>query len=238
MRILLISAFIFTLLAAAGVPGRSQTVIISEKPGSHNWDNGYGMNRKHYSHSWLSFGFVAGSPDSPGADISYWRSRNISYGYRYKRKYSEVFSGGFELMASRTAFHPEQDQYKMVPDTVVNDREKLVFVQAGAGAYQRVNFGQRGDHIGRFFDIGVYGGWNFHVRHITHNREEGGERLRTRRTRMDYPETFEYGLLARLGSGNLVLRGTYRMSDLFKTGTGIPELPRFTVGAEIGLHPF
>ncbi len=226
------------LLAAGSKPGNAQTVIISEEPGTRELDTGYGMNRKHYSHSWLSVDFIAGRPDSRGGDIRYWRSRSLSYGYRYKRKYSEVFSGGLEFLISRRAFYPEQDPYKMVPDTVINDKEKLVFLQAGTGAYQRLNFGRRGDHIGSFLDLGIYGGWNFHVRHITDNSLEGGERVRVRRTRLDYPVKFEYGLLARLGSGNVVLRGTYRLSDLFKADSGLPELPRLTLGLEIGMHPF
>jgi hypothetical protein len=42
-------------------------------------------------------------------------------------------------------------------------------------------------------------------------------------------------LLARIGIGRWAFTGSYRLSDIFKTPYQMPELPRLTVGVEVGL---
>jgi hypothetical protein len=48
-------------------------------------------------------------------------------------------------------------------------------------------------------------------------------------------ENFAYGFLARAGTNRYVITAKYRMSDIFKSSYAIPELPRLTVGVEVGL---
>lgn len=236
MRIFAIFTHLFFFLAVFQV--NAQTVIIAEDVRNDRDQREYGMNRRHYSHSWIGIRFVAGSPENQGADVYTGRSWAIEYGYRYKRRFSDIFSAGVELQANQYAFHMKQSDHKLVPDPLLHKKEKLVFLQTGLGMYQRINFDRRGDYIGRFLDIGVYGYWLPHVRHITHNETPEGERIRIRRTRMDYPHRFGYGVMARIGINNLVLSGRFRYSDLFTADSGLPELPRWSVGLEIGMHPF
>lgn len=215
----------------------AQSVVIAEDLREEQ-ERAFGMNRKHYTHTWVGLHFLVGPPETEGAEVLYGRSRALEFGYRYKRRFSDVFSAGSELSVRRSAFHIRQHSGKEVPDTIIHDKEKLVFLQAGAAIYQRVNFDQRGDYIGRFVDIGAYGAWNFHVRQVTHDLLDNGERLRSRRTRMDYPAAFEYGFMARLGFNNFVLKGNYRVSDLFSGSADLPELPRWSAGLEFGMHPY
>ncbi|TVR43226.1 MAG: hypothetical protein EA394_01765 [Bacteroidia bacterium] len=215
----------------------TQSIVIAEDLRDEP-EREFGMNRKHYTHTWVGLHFLIGPPETEAAEVLYGRSRSLEFGYRYKRRFSDVFSAGSEWVFRRSAFHIRQHMGKEVPDTIIHDKEKLIFLQGGAGLYQRVNFAQRGDYIGRFADIGAYGAWNFHVRQVTHDVTDNGERVRTRRTRMDYPATFEYGIMARLGFNNIVLKGNYRVSDLFAGSADLPELPRWSAGLEFGLHPY
>ncbi len=233
--LIILSLFI---LLAMGLQSHAQRVVILEDLREGPEDPDFGMNRRHYRHSFLRLHFVAGPPDATGAEVIYGRSRSLEYGYRYKRKFSEVFSAGAELSFRRTAFHMEQDEGKTVPDTVLYDRQKLVFLNVGGGLYKRINVGQRGDYIGRFLDLGAYGGWNFHTRHVSHFENDLDERVRVRRSGLDYPAPFEYGVMARVGLNNFVLKGTWRISDLFKSSAELSELPRLSIGLEVGLHPF
>lgn len=222
----------------AGYAVSAQSVIIAEDVRGMDEEKQYGMNRRHFSHSWIGIGFAAGPPGDPGADIHYWRSRSLEYGYRYKRQYSNVFSNGAELIIRRSAYHLRQRDEKSVPGPTIHEWEKLVFFQTGIGLYQRINVDQRGDYIGRFIDLGGYAKWNFHVRHVTLDEYDDGERVRVRRTGMNYPETFDYGVLVRLGLNSIVFKGTYRISGMFRDSANLPDLPKLTFGVEIGLHPF
>lgn len=212
-----------------------RVMIAKEPPKDHETE--YGMNRKHFSHGFLGLHFIIGPPESSGADIHYGRSRSLEYGYRYKRRFNNTFSIGSEIIARRHAFHIKQTDKKEVPDNTLKDREKLVFLDAGLGLYKRVNFGQRGNYIGRFLDVGAYASWVFHTRHV-YFLEEGGLSTRVRVSGMNYPAAFAYGMNARLGFNNLVIKGSYQLSDHFNDSSGLPELPKYSIGLEIGLHPF
>lgn len=229
---------IFTLILLASlIVGYGQTVVIAEDVDHQEETPEFGMNRKHYTHTFLSVLFVAGPPEHHSADVIYGRSRALEFGYRYKRRLSNTFSFGSEITGRRSAFHIKQSEHKAVPDTVARDSEKLVFLETGLAAYQRINFGQRGNYIGRFFDAGIYASWTFHTRHVLFYEEDNVD-FRVRKTGMNYPESLNYGLIARIGFNNFVIKGTYRMSELFKESAGLPELPRYAVGIEFGMHPF
>ena len=228
---------IFTLiLLTLFTVGYGQTVVIAEDVDQQEETPEFGMNRKHYTHTFLSVLFVAGPPEHHSADVIYGRSRSLEFGYRYKGRLSDTFSVGSEIMGRRSAFHIKQSDAKSVPDTISRDSEKLVFLEAGIGAYTRINFGQRGNYIGRFVDAGIYASWTLHTRHVLFYEEEDVN-YRVRKTGMNYPANLNYGLIARIGFNNFVIKGTYRMSELFKESAGLPELPRYALGVEFGLHP-
>lgn len=227
--------YFFFLLLIFCLEGFSQTVIISEDVTDRGQVPEFGVNRRHYRHFFVGMQFMAGSAENKGANIVPGRSARTEMGIRYIRRFSQTFASGIEWTIKRDAFWPEKSAGKMVPDAVAHDREKLVFMGVGLVVYQRTNFGKRGNHMGRFLDLGAYGDWLFHVRHVTSDKEEK-ERVRVRRTGLDYPVPFSYGVLARVGSGRLAIKATYRMSDLFKESVNLPEFPRFTVGVEVGVH--
>ena len=55
-------------------------------------------------------------------------------------------------------------------------------------------------------------------------------------THLKYYEPFNYGVLARFGINRYVIYANYRLSDLFKSSYNYAELPRLTLGVQIGLH--
>ncbi len=225
---------ILLLLLCTNLSG--QTVLLGEDLRGDTVVPDYGMNRKHFRHFYIGFQFAGGAPETPGASISHGSSWAMEYGLRYKRRFSQVFSAGYEASISRMAFVIRQGDDKEIPDLVQRDREKLVFLQTGLGLYKRANYGKRGDYIGRFIDVGIFGQWHFNVRHVGF-KETDNERIRIRRSSMDYPRNFSYGILGRKGFNNFVFKTTYRVSDLFRSSADLPELPRFMFGMQIGIHP-
>lgn len=221
-------------MSASGVV--SQTVVISEDVKAMRSASDFGVNRKHFRHFFTGLHFVAGSPDEAGADIISGRSWRFELGHRYKRRFSNTFSAGYESQFKRDVYYLQQDDAKLVPDTTRNDKEKLVILAAAASLYYRINFGSRGNHMGRFLDLGGFGGYLFHARLVRFN-DDGKEKIRERRTGLSYPANWEFGPLVRIGAGNVALKVTYRASDLFRSSANLPELPRLMAGIELGLHP-
>jgi hypothetical protein len=223
-------------LTLAGGGATAQTVLIEEDLRGAGNVPGYGMNRRHFRHVYLGFQIAAGRPEEPGARIRYGRSWTGELGLRYKRRFNNTFSAGYEVFLKRMAFAPRQEEGKRVPGPEIHDRERVVLAAAGLGLYQRINFGARGDYIGRFADLGAYGEWLAHGRHVSFSRTDD-QRIRIRRSGLPYAEALAYGVMARIGFNNLVVKGNYRLSDLFTPESGLPEWPRLTLGLEFGLHP-
>jgi hypothetical protein len=216
--------------------GAAQKVIISEDLRDNNQIPEYGVNRKHFRHFYTGFHGIVGAPENSGASILYGKSWRFEFGTRRIRRFNQTFSAGYDLGFKREGYWMQQSEGKLVPTTMVYEQEKLVVLGTGLTIFQRINIGSRGNHMGRFMDVGVFGDWHFHTRHVSFEKE-GKERIRTRRSGLSYPETFVYGGIVRIGYGRVALKSTYRVSDLFGDASGFPELPRFTAGIEFGMHP-
>ncbi len=222
------------ILFALSVGAEAQRTVFSEETADPV--SSYGMNRTHFSHAFVELSFFVGPPQDTGAELMGGKSRRLTFGHRYKYQLSNHFAMGGELFFQRDGYHPRQEVGKNLPDGLLHDSEKLVFFKLGAGIFHRINYGKRGNHMGRFIDLGAYGTWNAHLRHVV-KFKEGGENIRLRRSGMDYPQPFEYGLMARKGFNALSLKVAYRLSPLFKEDAGISEISPLSVGLELGMHP-
>lgn len=224
------------LLSLTGLCLQAQEVVIAQDLRGDTLTPEFGMNRKHYIHSFLGGQFSFANAEDPAGDVSVGNSWTLEFGFRYKRRFSQVFSAGLEASLKRSSYHPDEFLLLALPDEYVYRKEKFVFLSLGTAAYQRINYWRRGNYIGRFVDVGLYGDLHYNLRQIL--RYSGAEdHLRVRRSRMDIHNLFEYGALARIGFNNFVLKGTYRLSDLFTPESGLPEFPRLKVGLELGIHP-
>jgi hypothetical protein len=216
--------------------GNCQKVIISEDLRDRDQVPEFGVNRKNFRHVYTAFHGIVGAPENSGASILYGRSWRYEFGTRRLRRFNQTFAAGYDLGFKRDAFWMKQTEDKIVPSAIVYDQEKLVMLGTGLTIFPRINLGRRGNHMGRFMDLGIYGDWYFHSRHVSFEKD-GKERIRTRRSGLTYPETFGYGGMIRIGYGKVSLTSTYRISNLFSGNSGLPELPRFTAGVTFGMHP-
>lgn len=232
----------FCLLIVIGLlvlsPLTAQEVVIHEDLQGDTLVPEHGMNRKHYRHAFIGSHFFLGEAEGPSGRIKYGASWAMEYGFRYKRRFSNVFSAGAEWSVRRLAYAPSDWGMAVIAGADEIKRERLMLMLTGLGLYQRINYQKRrGDFIGRFIDIGVYANWNFYSRHAYSFINAQDEKVKVKVSRLSYVEPFEYGALARLGFNNLVFKGTYRFSDHFIESSGLNEFPRFTLGVEVGLHP-
>jgi len=237
MQIRIFVVLFFCLLAV--IPASGQKVLVYEDLQGDTITPDTGMNRKHYRHPFIGFAMFLGGADGPTGAIKSTNSWVFDYGVRYKRKFTHFLSGGAEWNYRRLTYTPAGWEIPGLAGESELTSEKLMLVQTGLGLYQRINWQKRrGNFIGRFIDIGVYGNWNLASRHVYSFKQTTGERVKVKESGLNYVRPFDYGVLARIGFGNFVLKSTYRFSDHFSESSGLAEFPRFTLGFELGMHPF
>ncbi len=201
----------------------------------------FGPNGKYFSHFYGGVGLVAGKPEFGGADIRYGYSRNFEIGKRYKFKWSEYWSAGFDLYYKRLIFDLVQENEKVFPTNRVEEKEQLVLRQLGTTLFIRLNFKPRGDYMGTFLDLGGFGSFAVDRRFLAWQTspDPAYQALNSKvvYNRLEYLHPYLYGLSARLGFNRYVLTGSFRLSDLFRDNyPEYPELPRWSLGVQVGIH--
>ena len=225
---------LFIALLFASANAFAQEILLQQNVKSDSIRPSRGQNLKNFSHFYIGVGF----PIHTNEDVAYTKfgsSTAVDFGFRYKRKFTNFFATGFDLGIGSSTYNLSQEVPKTVPDSISNDKEKFRILNVSPSVYLRFNVGRRGNYVGNFLDLGAYGGWNMRKLHFTINKNEQDEKIRVETTRLDYMENFTYGFFARAGSNRYVVTARYRLSDIFKSSYTIPELPRLTVGVEVGL---
>ena len=224
--------FLFLLISFSSV---GQTVLLDVDKASELRISETGQNLKKFTHMFLRFGLVSGE-DKPGARVEYEGSVNIALGVRKKFKIGSVYSLGFEIETQFTDYKLKQG--KILPDTNINNISgRMDYYSLGLGFYNRFNFDpDRGNFIGTYLDIGAIYQWDFSVKEISKNELPDGTISRTSVKNLGYTKDFSAKIYSRIGFGHFALYGSYRITDLFKTSSQFPDLPRLILGVEFGLY--
>lgn len=234
---------ILSIFLLVGIVSFSQRVLLEQTVANDTIEDNWGQNLRHFGHLYFGFGFAA-SPAEEGAEVKYGNSANFDFGYRYKYKICNLYSIGADLSLTSYMYRLKRDEdTKILPGEMEHNKERIDTWGVKLEIYERFNFGKRGNHIGNFIDLGVYGSYFMYTRHYTMDKNPddypGLKKREVTETGLDYMENMEYGVSARVGHGNWVLFGRYRLSDLFKTpdipADKFPELPALQVGVEINI---
>ncbi|MCX6258602.1 MAG: hypothetical protein NTW49_12005 [Bacteroidia bacterium] len=220
----------------------AQNVVLEQKPSKDTIEAKWGQNMKNFIHFYIRWDFMVGKNDvganyKPG-------SSNFDFGMRYKLKLCKYDAIGMDFnFLSTSNYKLKQDNLSVMinqGDTGNFKKESLTFTSLGLEFFNRINYGRRGNAIGKFIDIGAFGNFSYYISHYikdngnspTYGFYEMYER------ELKYTNRLNYGVSARLGFGRWVIDAHYRLSDLFKNGGGLtdlPELPKLQVGLEVGL---
>lgn len=227
--------FILLFAISLTITSFSQDVIFNDQVNSDSVIATKGPNLKHFKHAYLGFGFAATQSENKSSKIDLGLSSNFIFGIRSKLKISNFYAIGYDISYNLSWYRLAQTVDKQTPDNFLNDKERLSFHNLELSFYNRLNFGKRGNIIGKFIDLGAYTDWTFLCTHLIVNNINDNI-YKTKITHLKYYEPFNYGLLSRLGYNRWVLYANYRLSDLFKSSYHFAELPRLTIGLQIGLH--
>jgi len=233
--------FIILLVTGKFLITAAQEVVLEENPLADTVEQTWGMNLQHYIHTYLRWDFMVG-PNDPGASYKPGSSA-FDFGMRYKYKISGFYSigGDFDFLSFANYYLQQNSLSEQINDSVGNYKsERLIFTGFGLEFFNRFNYGRRGNSIGKFIDIGLYGNYSYYVSHYISDdiddKPYGVIELTQRK--LKYTERLSYGISGRIGFNRWVVDVRYRLSDRFKEYTGwdkLPELPRFQIGLEIGL---
>lgn len=193
-----------------------------------------GPNLSKYTHVFMNFGMPV-YKSVPGAEVNPVGSLAFAIGVRNKYKLCNYNSVGFDLAFDFKKYSMKQTDQKVLPDDQQNDRELFRFSSVGVGIYDRITVGRRGNILGKYLDIAAWGSYNFLRRHETRNKNEDGEKIEVRTSRLAYANHWVYGLEGRLGWNWIALKASYRLSDYFTASPAYPELPRLGAGIEFML---
>jgi len=213
----------------------AQEIMVSEPEAIDSSVARYGPNRRHYGHFLFNFGSSIDAGDA-GARIVQPRLDQFSFGYRYKLRLFQHLALGLDAALTSFDYRLQQKAGKILPDTVLHNKERMLFTVLNGGAYMRINVGRRGNQLGNYLDLGGYGGLTVSHTHYTKDKLPDGSTVRMRRNRLDYYQLFNYGVTARIGYKKLIVFGRYRLSDMFYADKNLPELPRISAGIEFVLN--
>lgn len=221
---------------------KSQTVVLEEDVNADTLDAKFGKNRMHYRHPFIEIGFVTPFQENT-EQIIFFKTYNYKIGLKYKLKLCEYYSIGYDIYLSHQTYNLVQDS---IPNNTKYYKEKLITNSLGLELYNRFNFRKRGDFIGKYIDIGVFGHFVFDRKTKTIYKMEStipetmSNKVKSVSYNLIYVRNYQYGLNARLGFNRYVLSASYRLSDFFvKEADGFTfnftELPRFSLGLQIGI---
>lgn len=239
MKLLLLTVGLGALSLLSPGAAQAQRVVLRAEPAADSVQVRYGPNRAIFRHLYLGYTPVVGRPQGPGADLRYLRSAELFLGLRHKYRLSGGLAAGFDVRYARLAYHLRQTSGKLLPSPARHHTESLVLSQLQLEPYLRVHLGRRGNVIGRYLDLGGWGGYALGTSHHYEDRPGtgGGKRTVVVERNLGYMQRWSYGLSSRLGSGRYAATARYRLSDTFsrEVNPAYPELPRWVVGLELGL---
>ena len=230
------TCILFFILFFGGI-ARAQEVVLNNTL-SDTTQKKQGPNLKVFRQVWVQTSFF--TPYENNSLQKFPASYHVGFGYRVKYKLNKTFSWGWGL--SYQYNHHRLNSFLIFPTYNLQNvtKQKLLQRQLGGELFYRTNFGNRGNIIGRFVDVGITGGLNIvnTFRYVLDEKDQQGKKIgettiNTRKTGKTLP--YYYGLTGRIGINRIALTGEFRLSRIFKTSENLPELSPLRVGLQLAI---
>jgi hypothetical protein len=225
----------FACFIVLSTHGFAQEEILEMNPAVDTIEPVKGPNRKHFVHPFMSFGLCIDAGET-GAQVKQPRVDQFSFGVRYKRRIAEHFAWGWDLAYNVNDFSLKQDVTKTTPDPILYDSQRMIFNIAQAGLFLRLNYGKRGNTLGKYIDLAGYG--DAVIAHTLYTKYHllDNSVVRSRRSGLGYFQRLNYGAQVRFGFKKVIIYGQYRISDMFYKPENLAELPRIIAGIQFSLR--
>ncbi len=221
MRIALIAYVLVFPMVCFG-----QETLLHKKTVETLREGDFGPNKKRYIHTFFKVGFYQKTNEWNACSIQGGNSFTTGYGIRYKRKLSSKLSYGYDLGYDFNQYRFKRDSsslYSQLNGFLTADSlktDKLTFGMLELAPYFRINFGQRGDHLGKYLDFAFYGALMISSKHVLkwdHPNSSIIKKSTYKSRRLGYTNKLFYGIEIRYGNAfyNLFIR--YRCVDIFNS---------------------
>lgn len=208
--------------------------VVMEKtvaPGMFKMNDG--PNTDRFTHAFVSLSSFLKTSASQ-ADLKFPNSLQIAAGFRTKYKIAEWYALGYEL-EYRLSNYRYSSSHDNLP---FHETDKILTHSIALSLFQRFNFDKRGNYIGKFMDMGVYGEVPFSKSNILIDNADtlGSGQQKLVLSKLKFMNAFNYGVCVKLGYNRVVIFAIYRFSDIFKPSYNRIDLPRLNVGLQLGIH--
>lgn len=220
----------------------AQKVLVHENPDTTGKIPVFGRNRLLYAHPLVKIGVFAPIYEKGGRTnllstsvsgelrgkfkICKWNALTLDVGYRCDR---------WLINQDDTSYLPTYTGSR-------HKRERLSTQNITFAFCDRINFDRRGNILGLYVDLGVYGDYAFRAAHVYSDEYYDSNspvathvKTRVKLTHLQYINRFNYGLTARIGWEWASVFAMYRVTDLIidQPQTDYPDMPRLVIGIEM-----
>ena len=232
------SILFILIISCTSITG--QTILIKQTVPENfeDIDEGHGPNRAHFSYPYFALGMhTDGYSHENDTTISpvYGKSMEMRFGTRTRLKLNRFLGFGIDYELGYSAhFINLKDAYALANFSPDVKKVRYQIYTIGAASYFQFNFEpKRGNQLGSYLDIGVFGSYNF-GRKYSQTLKIGKEKSVYKLKKLQDFEKLNYGAIFRFGKRVWAIYAKYRYSNSFKnkTTTGNYELPRLTFGFE------
>lgn len=231
IRILIISLCFF-----AGLPVKAQEFHIERNPVEIVKHTHWGPNRAHFGHFFMGIGVSTPLDQGMEKDISIPLSENYRFGYRYRIKIINGLLVGAEANVNSTTYQFKRGEGIPPFGPELLARERATLGNGEGGLFLRLRFGQRGDYIGRYIDLGIGTQLNISSRYLVKKRDLLSSTAREAKIIYSDLELFSpwvHQMTMRIGMDRLSVFGKYRWTRLLRPVVAGVDLPRLIIGMEI-----
>ncbi|CAG0979991.1 MAG: hypothetical protein HND27_08415 [Bacteroidetes bacterium] len=205
-------------------------------------DTSKGVSGKNFIYLYMGLGMIVGKSEGMGSDILYGHSTNFAMGLRFFHHFNKFYRMGVDLGHDGYSYRLKQDSTKILPNNQLHNRERIVINNLNVTFVNRLTIGKATKGMGTFIDVGGFAGWTHTSINFTQNdhiiaNAANATKTQTYHRGLVFVEDYQYGITAGFGRNFFRIVAKYRLSDNFKSQFIYSELPRITVGLELGLHP-
>ena len=200
-----------------------------------------GPNQRSFDHFYIGYGFFLDTQHFGALETVIGSSTQLVFGFRHKTKINNHYAIGYDINYNTAGYLIKQSPTKSFPTSINYKSERLLIRNFRLELYNRVNFGKRGNKIGKFMDIGAFGEYGFANALIVKNKLPetnafGSTKVKMVNRNPNYVNKLNYGISARIGNNRVALYATYRLSEMFIASYSYPETANLIVGVKVGFY--
>lgn len=234
----ILAGIIFLFLLGLGQADiQAQKLIFEKKPDSMPLHPNFGPNRRDFCHAFISTSILLPASGALTFKTNQPFTGQFSVGFRYKIKVARPLGIIAECGIDRSFFRMDQDSSKQFPDTLIHQSQSIHSNGLFGGLFMRIRFGQRGDYLGNYIDLGFTAHASIMNQLVTTDVVKSADAIpylsdKTTLSGLKNIDPFYYQASVRIGFDRFSLVASYRLSRLLNIST-VKDLPDLEFGIEI-----